>query len=627
MITTPQASSEPKTLVHSKSLGSMTTLLQNESSKPVASASNNITAPKLSETFKFQPQQLAPKPFIHPITTRLKTHSPNMSISSDGTLSTIERRRAEFGEETSLLLDHSRSHGRQGIPLTPTTAQAVSGHSMMMNMQTSYLQVNTPKSRPRGFSSPDPVSADPVSPASAVSTPTVATPTPGFSPSASIAPTPELTPQKSLPGLLDSLPMVKVDFVPPRKGSISSPVIVDGLQFPAPPEDTPLSKRRPTTMSTIATRSVSASPSRTSKSMRVPRSPGLNPVGDESPKGRVRKSELGRPRPLDLGVVPSYREWKNNVPEVQVQPGELTGLELDLNEGTSEPGRKRDSLMEQHQQLFLQGNPFQTPPSPAPSFPTSPLRSMPSLPPPAGGPPTMPLPPSPSVLSLSIPPTLSYSPISTPTLPEPRRSSLTPRRSRVDSSMIRSSMLFSSTPVSSPITSDPMTAVTSALSAQRAQFDGMSKYLVDVVKAFEDEKRAFEMRIQELSVAVAEKEAKAKEDERKIQGLEWLVGNLNLRAQSNNGKDHSDSGSSAVKAHRRRSSFSGLGLKDDMPITPLAMGHAADATERTKRTASMDDAFRNLIALSMPEDAVGHFPSLNPPNIYEWAANTVLEQD
>ncbi|KAF8607386.1 hypothetical protein BDV93DRAFT_542320 [Ceratobasidium sp. AG-I] len=628
MITTPQASSEPKTLLHSKSLGSMTSLLQDQSSKPVVSTSNNMTASKVAESFKFQPQQLAAKPFVHPITTRLKTHSPNMSISSDGTLSTVDRPRPESGEQTSLLLDHSRSYGRQVVPQTPTTAQAVSSHSTM-NMQTSYLQVHTPKSRPRGFSFPDPTSLDPISPESAASTPTVTTPTPGFSPSASIAPTPELTPQKSSPGPLGSLPMVKVDFVPPRKSSISSPVIVDGLQFPAPPEDAPVSKRRPTTMGTPGTRSVSASPSRTSKSMRVPRSPRLNQAGDESPKGRARKSELGmRPRPLDLGTVPSYREWKSNVPEVQVEPGELTGLELDLNEGTSEPNRKRNSLMEQHQQLFLQANPFQTPPSPSPSFPSLPLASMPFFPPPAGGPPTMPLPPSPSVLSIQ--PTLSYSPLSTPTLPEPRRLSVTPRRSRVDSLMIRSSMLLNSSPVSSPITSDPMTAVTSALSAQRAQFDGMSKYLIDVVKAFEEEKRAFEMRIQELAVAVAEKEAKAKEDERKIQGLEWLVGNLNLRAggaQANNGNDHSDSGSSAAKAHRRRSSFSGLGLKDDMPITPLPMGRMVDANDRTKRTASMDDAFRNLIALSMPDGTIALEPRMSPPNIYEWAANTVLDQD
>lgn len=361
----------------------------------------------------------------------------------------------------------------------------------------------------------------------------------------------------------------------------------------------------------------------------MPRSPVLSRAGDESPKGRSKKAELGpRPRPLDLGAVPSYREWKSNVPEVQVQPGELTGLELDLNEGTSEPGRKRDSLMGQHQQLFLQANPFQTPPSPAPSFPASSLTSLPPMPPPASGPPAMPLPPSPSVLS--IPPTLSYSPVGTPILQEPRRSSLTPRRSRVDSLMVRSSMLLSSSPVSSPVASDPMTALTSALSAQRAQFDGMSKYLIDVVKTFEEEKRMFEMRIQELSVAVAEKEAKSKEDERKIQGLEWLVGNLNLRAgnaQANNGNDHSDSSSSAAKIHRRRSSFSGLGVKDDMPLTPLPVGRVLDANDRTKRTASMDDAFRNLIAMSMPEGAVVLDSSLSPPNIYEWAANTVLEQD
>lgn len=619
MITTPQTSSEPKPLVHSKSLGSMATLLQNELTKPAVSTSNNATVAKMAESFKFQPRQPAPKPLVHPIATRLKTHSPNMSVSSDGTLSTADRPHTEVGEVVSPLVGHSRSQGRHGIPQTPTTAQAASVHSMM-NIQTSYLQVHTPRSRPRGYSSPDP-------PASAVLTPVVTTPTADFSPSASIAATPELTPQKS-PGIPDSIPLVKVDFVPPHKASFSSPVIVDGLQFPAPP-DTPVSKRRPLTMDTPRSASVTASPSRTSKSMRMPHSPVLSRADDESPKGRSKKGELApRPRPLDLGALVSYREWKSNVPELQVQPGELTGLELDLNEGTSEPGRKRDSLMEQHQQLFLQTNSFQTPPSPAPSFPASSLTSMPPMPPPASGPPAMPLPPSPSVLS--IPPTLSYSPIDTPTLSEPRRSSLTPRRSRVDSLMVRSSMLLSSSPVSSPIASDPMAALTSALSVQRAQFDGMSKYLIDVVKAFEEEKRAFEMRIQELAVAVAEKEAKAKEDERKIQGLEWLVGNLNLRAgggQANSGNDHSDSGSSGAKVHRRRSSFSGLGLKDDMPLTPLPVGHAFDANERTKRTASMDDAFRNLIAMSMPDGAVVLDPSLSRPNIYEWAANTVLEQD
>jgi hypothetical protein len=165
------------------------------------------------------------------------------------------------------------------------------------------------------------------------------------------------------------------------------------------------------------------------------------------------------------------------------------------------------------------------------------------------------------------------------------------------------------------------------LTAQREQFDDMSRHLLDMVKSFEDEKRAYEQRIQELTTAVSEKEAKAKEDERKIKGLEWLVGNLNLRAgggKAGNTEPASDSGSNDAKISRRRGSFSGIGAKEDTPMTPLPIDQALDPVDRAKRAASMDDVLQNLIALSQS----GRLNSARShPNIYEWATNTALQQD
>ncbi|KAG9098867.1 hypothetical protein FRC06_005891 [Ceratobasidium sp. 370] len=617
MITTPQSLSESKPLAHSRSLNSVNGVTKEDSLKPSLLGSSNAVPVKPIEARKFKP--LPPQPLAFLAKSTLKTHSPTMSISSDGTLSTAERPR-----EVVLL-------GNQfAVPKTPTVAQTVSGHSSMLNLQSSYLQACTP-TRPRGYSSPDPVS-----PPSAESTPTVKTPTPiNFSPSASIAPTPELTPQKELVGLPESVPVVKVDLAPPRKPSLTGAIVVDGLHFPSPPDGLSPTRRRPTTMTVPRSNHISASPTRSSKSMRVTRSTRKPSFPeDDSQKARPKRGDPSmRPRPLNMEAVPTYREWKANAPEVQTQPGELTGLELDLNEG-AEPGRKRNSLMDQ-QQLFLGANPFQTPPSPADPFLTPSLKNGAgaALPPLAGGPPLMPLPPSPSLLSQ--PPHSPSSPrpssFSTNELP---RSSLTPRRrSRVDSLMVRSSILFNSSPVSIPASlpgSSPVQALTSALSAQRDQFDAMSKYLVDTAKSFEEEKRAYELRIQELLAIVAEKEAKANEDERKIQGLEWLVGNLNLRAGVGKGGDNPDRADwdeSGVKQRRRRSSFSGLGCKEDVPVTPSPIERAPDATERAKRTASMDDVFRNLGALSSTGVALGLNPLLTPPNIYEWAANTVLERD
>ncbi|CCO32186.1 hypothetical protein BN14_06240 [Rhizoctonia solani AG-1 IB] len=155
----------------------------------------------------------------------------------------------------------------------------------------------------------------------------------------------------------------------------------------------------------------------------------------------------------------------------------------------------------------------------------------------------------------------------------------------------------------------------------------MSRHLLDMVKSFEDEKRAYEQRIQELTTAVSEKEAKAKEDERKIKGLEWLVGNLNLRAgggKAGNTEPASDSGSNDAKISRRRGSFSGIGAKEDTPMTPLPIDQALDPVDRAKRAASMDDVLQNLIALSQS----GRLNSARShPNIYEWATNTALQQD
>ncbi|KAG8710002.1 hypothetical protein FRC09_000357 [Ceratobasidium sp. 395] len=618
MITTPHNLSESKPLGHSRSLNSMLNVTREDSLRPALLGSDSAATVKPVSPRKFQP--LPPQPFVSPTKSALKTHSPTMSISSDGTLSTAER-----PKETDLL------RNRFVVPKTPTMAQAVNGHSSMLDLQSSYLQACTP-TRPRGYSSPDPVS-----PPSAQSTPTVKTPTPmNFSPSASIAPTPELTPQKELPQLPEIVPVVKVELVPPRKSSLTEPIVVNGLHFPAPPGDILPTRRRPITMDAPHTTHIAASPTRSSRSMRVARSPRkASPTEDESPKARTKRSELGaRLSPLNMAAVPTYREWKTNAPSIQTQPGELTGLELDLNEGVTEPDRKRNSLMEQHQQLFLNTNPFQTPPSPADPFLTPSLKNGAgvALPPLAGGPPPMPLPPSPSLLSQAPRSPSSPGPSSL-SINEPHRSSLTPRRrSRVDSLMVPSSILFNSSPVSVAASlppSSPIQSLTNVLSAQREQFDAMSKYVLDTAKSFEEEKRAFELRIQELMAIVAEKEAKAKEDERKIQGLEWLVGNLNLRCagKGGNGSDPADSDDNAAKRRRRRSSFAGLGANEDVPVTPLPIERALDPTERAKRAVSMDDVFRNLGALSSTGVVLGLNPLLTPPNIYEWAANTVLEQD
>ncbi|KAH7337454.1 hypothetical protein B0J17DRAFT_663055 [Rhizoctonia solani] len=419
--------------------------------------------------------------------------------------------------------------------------------------------------------------------------------------------------------LPEPIPVVTV--VPPRKNSEPSPIIVDGLHFPAPPNSPPRAKRRPNTMDTPPLGYVPPSPPRTSRSMRGTRSPrNSGPSEADSVKARAKRSDT-RPSPLNLDTVPTYREWKSNPAEVQTQPGELTGLELDLNsQQPTEVGKKRQSLMEQHQQLFLNANPFQTPPSPSEPFLGSPLKA-------AGPPPAMPLPPSPRPFpEASMTATSPISLRSSMTLNELRHTTPNSQRSRLDSLIIRPSALASPIPAS-PVTSDATHALSAILTAQREQFDQMSKHLIDMVKSFEDEKRAYEQRIQELTVAVSEKEAKAKEDERKIKGLEWLVGNLNLRAgggKTSSDEPPSDSGTSDPKISRRRGSFSGLGTKEYVPMTPLPLDRALDPVERAKRAASMDDVLQNLIALSQS----GRLNSARShPNIYEWAANTALEQD
>lgn len=613
MITTPQTALQPETLAHSRPRGSITAPAKEETSECMASG---------PESGASQPPTL--KPLVDPAPTKLKTHSPSMSVSSDGTLSTAERHRAVSGEDRLALLPRIRTLETQFGPQTPTTAHAPTGRSIM---QTGLLQVRTPKTRPRGYSSPDSVS-----PPSTESTPTVETPVvPAYSPSASIAPTPELTPHKSPVNLPEPPATVNSDSLP--KSSAGSLIVVDGLQFPAPPAAPPQPRRRPNTIGTPPRGKASVSPSRSSKSMRVTRSPRRsNPSEGDLIKARAKKPEHGpRPQPLNLDAVPSYREFKANAAELQTQPGELTGLELDLSAGSSELGRKRDSLMEQHQQLFLNANPFQTPPSPSDPFLAPPVRGPPALPPPAGGPPAMPLPPSP--LPLHEPPMLSNSPISprsNPLINDLRRTSWHSQRSRLDSLRIRSSAIATPIPAS-PVTSDAVHTLNTVLAAQRGQFDSMSKQLVDMVKAFEEEKRAYEQRIQELAAVVAEKEAKSKQDERKIKGLEWLVGNLNLRATVGKGRNNRDASSDSESApaaslERRRSSFSGLGANDDVPVTPLAdpISRAFDPAERAKRAASMDDVLQNLIALSLPSSG---FSSRNPSRIYEWAAQTAQEQD
>ncbi|QRV99012.1 hypothetical protein RhiJN_27031 [Ceratobasidium sp. AG-Ba] len=626
MITTPQTATESKALAHSRSLNSINDVAKEESARPLLMGSSSALTVKQTELEK----QI---PAVSPSKSALKTHSPSVSISSDGTLSTTERPR-----ETDRLV-----YGQ--FMLSPQTpSKQVAGHSSLTNLQNSFLQaqVQTP-TRPRGYSSPDPVASP-----SPQSTPTLKTPGPamGFSPSASIAPTPELTPQKDMV----RLPLLKVDLAPvARKGSLNEAIVVDGLHFPTPPDDA-LTRRRPTTVD--VSRTVPISPTRSSKSLRI-RSP--RKVSDSTDESQPKPKRS--PRPLNLEAVPTYREWKTNAPSIQTQPGELTGLELDLNDGVAGPelGRKRDSLMEHHQQLFLTAsgsvvNPFQTPPSPvdpfgpslamesfvppparnslaAPparnsyvppnrnSFAPAPRDRDSFVPPLAGGPPLMPLPPSPS---LQLPPSPSLPSPSSPSpsslaisSTDPRRPSLTPRRSRVDSLMVPN---LSSSPTSPPASATSLQTVMSVLSAQREQFDSMSKYMIDTVKSYEEEKRAFELRIQQLVALVAEKDAKAKEDERKIQGLEWLVGNLNLRVAKDAANADPDA-SPSDKHKRRRSSFAGLGLREDVPTTPVPMEPALDARERAKRTASMDDVIRNLGAMGAGR------------NIYEWAANTVLEQD
>ncbi|CAE7221448.1 unnamed protein product [Rhizoctonia solani] len=610
MITTPQTSSESKLLSHSRSLGSITTHSRDDGSQIRAGTSHR------AENSILQSQPHAPVSYANPTSFKHNTHSPTASLSSDGTLSTSERPRIPSGEGLALL---SRIKALESN-VTPQTSpsQIVPGRSISMGAHSGYLQVQTPKTRPRGFSSPDPVS-----PPSAESTPTIATPLPTFSPSASIAPTPELTPHKSPVTLPESIPVVTV--VPPSKNLGTSPIIVDGLRFPAPPNSPPRTKCRPTTMDILPLGYIPDSPTRTSRSMRVARSPRSSGLSEaDSAKARAKRSDT-RPSPLNLDIVPTYREWKSNPAQVHIQPGELTGLELDLNsEQPTEVGRKRQSLMEQHQQLFLNVNPFQTPPSPSEPFLGSPLKAGP--PPLGSGPPAMPLPPSPRHFpELSMPAT---SPISlrSSIQNDLRHSTPNSQRTRFDSLMVRPSGSITPIPAS-PVTSDASHALTAILTSQREQFDEMSKHLIDMVKSFEDEKRAYEQRIQELTMTVNEKEAKAKEDERKIKGLEWLVGNLNLRAgggKTSNGEPPSDSDSSDPKITRRRRSFSALGAKEDVPMTPMPIDRALDPVERAKRAASMDDVLQNLIALSQS----GRFNTARShPNIYEWAANTALEQD
>ncbi|CAE6363908.1 unnamed protein product [Rhizoctonia solani] len=610
MITTPQASTESKMLSHSRSLGSMSTINRDERGRVLGEALDRAEG----STPRSQPQTLASSTGTE---SKITSHSPTVSISSDGTLSTSEQPRVVSGEGLALL-SRIRALELDVVPQTPPS-QTAAGRSVSMGANGGYLEVQPTKTRPRGYSSPDPMS-----PLSAESTPTITTPTPTFSPSASIAPTPELTPHKSPVTLPESIPVVTV--VPPRKNSAASPIVVDGLQFPAPPLSPPRAKRRPNTMDTPPLGYTLASPPRTSDSMKATRSPrNSGPSEADSVKARTvkRVEHSTRPTPLNLDAVPTYRQWKSNPAEVQIQPGELTGLELDLNsQQPTEVGKKRQSLMEQHQQLFLNANPFQTPPSPSgPLFGPS-LGSV--LPPPLeSGPPAMPLPPSPRHF-----PEVSMratSPISLRS-GDLRHSTPNSQRTRFDSLMIRPSPSITPIPAS-PVASDATHALTTILTAQREQFDDMSRHLLDMVKSFEDEKRAYEQRIQELTTAVSEKEAKAKEDERKIKGLEWLVGNLNLRAgggKAGNTEPASDSGSNDAKISRRRGSFSGIGAKEDTPMTPLPIDQALDPVDRAKRAASMDDVLQNLIALSQS----GRLNSARShPNIYEWATNTALQQD
>lgn len=612
MITTPQMNSQPpsqpqsqpRDLPHTRSMGSMSTRSKGDGFKSASS----LLVTDQAENAMLQPQLPPLSSSAPPVATKLTSHSPNMSISSDGTLSTAERHRTVSGGNMALL---SRGGTLEPLaPQTPTTA-----HTVGADAKNAYLQVHTPKTRQRGYSSP--VS---MSPPSAESTPTVTTPTPAFSPSASIAPTPELTPHKSPVQLPESMPAASPPFC---ETSAGSPIIVDGLQFPAPPGNPPRPKRRPNTMGAPPTANLSISPARSSKSLRAARSPRKSNPETDSFKASAKKNEQGpRPRPLNLDSVPTYREWNSKAPDVQTYPGELTGLELDLNSPSTRAGKKRDSLMMQHQELFLNLNPFQTPPSPADPFsgPSSKRSSI--LPPLVGGPPAMPLPPSPHPWpDLAASTSSPISPRST-SLPvnDQRRVSLGSQRSRLDSLLIRSSTFITPIPAS-PVTPDAVHALGSVLAAQRQQFDGMSKYLIDMVKAFEEEKRSYEQRIQELTATVAEKDAKAKEDERKIKGLEWLVGNLNLRVDGGKGgvgAASSDTDSPVTNLSRRRSSFSGLGTNEGMPATPLPIGSVFDTAERAKRTASMDDVLRNLVALSL---------SRNSSRIYEWAANTTDEQD
>ncbi|KAJ1301260.1 hypothetical protein OPQ81_003668 [Rhizoctonia solani] len=219
MITTPQMSSETKTLLYSRSLGSMATINMDEKHQVVPGTPDGV------EESMLQSQPRPPISYMDAGSSRLKAHSPTASMSSDGTLSTSERPRIPSGEGSALL---SRIRALESSVTPRTPPQTVSGRSVSMGTQSSHLQVQTLKTRPRGYSSPDSVS-----PPSAEPTPTVATPAPTFSPSASIAPTPELTPHKSPVTLPEQIPVVTV--VPPSKNSATSPIVVDGLRFPAPP--------------------------------------------------------------------------------------------------------------------------------------------------------------------------------------------------------------------------------------------------------------------------------------------------------------------------------------------------------------------------------------------------------
>ncbi|KAG8693669.1 hypothetical protein FRC08_008976, partial [Ceratobasidium sp. 394] len=164
MITTPEGLAESKPVAHSRSLNAVNSVTKEDPIRPSLLGTSRFATVKSTEARKFKP--LPPQPFVSPAKPALKTHSPTMSISSDGTLATSERPR-----ETELL------RNQFAVLKTPTMAQTVIGHSSMLNLQSSYLQASTP-TRPRGYSSPDPVS-----PPSAQSTPTVKTPTPiNFSP-------------------------------------------------------------------------------------------------------------------------------------------------------------------------------------------------------------------------------------------------------------------------------------------------------------------------------------------------------------------------------------------------------------------------------------------------------------